>query len=159
MGHKWKGLVWKQLLLYVAQTCDSPAVFLIGVSGLFHPGEDLFAHRELGVLLFWPPRERALKRLHLCGGLMGAPKPADIPQRPAEEVVVLDVLCRSGFLHFHEMCTGAPPLTFWRSAGSQMSHGRFPESPGLLAWEDPEKKKKTGDRIREETTWSILSPQ
>ncbi len=52
MGHKWKGLVWKQLLLYVAQTCDSPAVFLIGVSGLFHPGEDLFAHRELGVLLF-----------------------------------------------------------------------------------------------------------
>lgn len=40
-------------------------------------------------------------------------------------------------------CAPRPPLTFWRSAGSQMSHGRFPESPGLLAWEDPGKKRET----------------
>lgn len=49
------------------------------------------------------------------------------------------------FLHFHEMCSDRgrgggrvsdphtlSTLTFWRlCAGSQMSHGSFPESPGL----------------------------
>lgn len=136
--HKWKGPIWKQSLpaLCVTQTCDSPAVSLIWVSGLFHPGEHLFAHRSLVVLLFGPPRERALKRLRLlvCGCVMGAAKPADITQRLAEEVVLLDVARCAGFLHFHEMCTGAP---FWPSdaalaakchmAGFQRALGFWPE--------------------------------
>lgn len=41
---------------------------------------------------------------------------------------------------------------FWPS-GSQVSRGRFPESRGLRAWEDPGEK---GEWIWEETKWSIL---
>lgn len=39
---------------------------------------------------------------------MGAVKATDITQNLAEELLLLDVVCCAAFLHFHEMCTGAP---------------------------------------------------
>lgn len=149
---------------YVIQTCDSPAVFLIWVSGLFHPGENLFTHWRL---LVWPPGERALKRLHLRQFLalvrsrlllllLAAPKPADIM---AEVIVLLDAdVCSVAFLHFHEMCTGAPfdLLTERWQPNVTWQVSREPWASGLRG-----SRERGGERdgIREETTWSILSTQ
>lgn len=144
-GQKWKG----PFALRVTQTCNSPAAFLVWVSGLLHPGENLFVRRTFGVLLLWPQWRCALRRprlrqLWVRGRLTGAAKPSDITQKLAGEVLLLllqllEVVCGAVFLHFH---AGPPFLTFWRSTGGQMSHGRFPESPELLAWEDPGKKER-----------------
>lgn len=53
------------------------------------------------------------------------------------------MLCAALLFCISMKCAPGPLLTLWRTAGSQMSHGRFPESPALLAWEDPGKKTET----------------
>lgn len=113
--NKWQ----RPFALHVTQTCDSAAAFLIWVSGLLHPGENLSVRSSFGVLLLWPPGRCALRRARLRqlwvrGCLTGAAtKPSDITQRLTEDVLLLllllEVVCGAVFLHFHEKCTG-PPL-------------------------------------------------
>lgn len=130
--------------LWVSRTCGAPAVFLIRVSGLRHPGEDLSAVRRRALWLCGPagthpPLRAALCRMLVRGWPMAAAEAAD--SSLAEEALLLLPLLgvvrySTAFLHVREMWP-LFSLTLWRSDGSQMSHGSFPESRGLLAWEDP----------------------
>lgn len=146
------------LINYCIFTCNPPGAILIGGSWLFHPRENLFAHRKfIGVLRFGPPRKfkPTLSTMLVGRGLMRAPESRTTIHRLTEETVRMAATVADVTLHYvhHSPLwpSGAELAAKCHMAGFQRLEGFRPER----IQEGEERK----DWIREEIKWSILSTQ